>query len=68
MDGLIFDSERAGFECWSEVAKTYGFNDITALYRECIGCSRVRVEKLVKGAFGDRPRLVFGQGDGAPPA
>ena len=53
MDGLIFDSERAGFECWSEVAKTYGFNDITALYRECIGCSRVRVEKLVKGAFGE---------------
>ena len=53
MDGLIFDSERAGFECWSEVAKTYGFNDITALYRECIGCSRVRVEKLVKAVFGE---------------
>lgn len=53
MDGLIFDSERAGFECWSEVAKTYGYHDITALYRECIGCSRMRVEKLVKGAFGE---------------
>ena len=53
MDGLIFDSERAGYECWSEVAKTYGFDDITALYRECIGCSRVRTKQLVKGVFGE---------------
>ena len=47
MDGLIFDSERAGYECWSEVMKPFGFADILPLYREVIGCSRVRVEKVV---------------------
>ena len=53
MDGLIFDSERAAFACWREVAKTYGFDDITALYHSVIGCNRGRVEKLVKEAFGE---------------
>ncbi len=53
MDGLIFDSERAGFVCWSEVLRAYGYEDITALYRECIGCSRVRVERVVRGACGE---------------
>lgn len=52
MDGLIFDSERAGYACWSEVLKTYGVDDITELYSACIGCSRVRTRQLVCEALG----------------
>lgn len=53
MDGLIFDSERAGYECWKEVLASYGFREIDALYNACIGCSRVRTERLVREAFGE---------------
>ena len=53
MDGLIFDSERAGYVCWSEVLKTYGFDDITELYNACIGCSRVLTARLVREALGE---------------
>ncbi|MBQ5952868.1 MAG: HAD family phosphatase [Lachnospiraceae bacterium] len=62
MDGLIFDSERAGYECWSEVMKPFGFADILPLYREVIGCSRVRVEKVVRDWCGqDFPFDTFAE-------
>ena len=53
MDGLIFDSERAGYVCWSEVLAGYGVHEITELYNACIGCSRVPTERLVRGALGE---------------
>ena len=53
MDGLIFDSERAGYECWKEVLASYGFREIDELYHACIGCSRVRTERVVREALGE---------------
>ncbi|MBR0139121.1 MAG: HAD family phosphatase [Firmicutes bacterium] len=37
MDGVIFDSERACFECWKEIASDYGLKDIEKVYPHCIG-------------------------------
>ena len=28
MDGVIFDSEAKGIECWKEVARRYGIHNI----------------------------------------
>ncbi|MBQ6292549.1 MAG: HAD family phosphatase [Lachnospiraceae bacterium] len=53
MDGLIFDSERVGYICWSEVLAGYGVHEITELYNACIGCSRVRTARLVREALGE---------------
>ena len=53
MDGLIFDSERAGYECWKEVLASYGFHEIDELYNACIGSSRVRTERVVKESLGE---------------
>ena len=53
MDGLIFDSERAGYECWSEVLAGYGVHEITGLYNACIGCSRVLTARLVRETLGE---------------
>ncbi len=53
MDGLIFDSEKAGFVCWSEVLARYGFHEVTELYNACIGCSRVLTARIVREALGE---------------
>ena len=37
MDGLLFDTERLGRECWQQAAREFGFEISNQLYEEAIG-------------------------------
>ena len=52
MDGVIFDSERAGYLCWEEVARRSGCEEIMTLYHQVIGCSYARIKALVEAKLG----------------
>lgn len=53
MDGVIFDSERAGFLCWKELSVKYGFSrDFDECYRKMIGTSRVFSHSLFREYYG----------------
>ena len=54
MDGIIFDSERATYECWMEIAKKYGFaSDLDIPYMKCVGVNIRRCEELFREHYGD---------------
>ena len=47
MDGIIFDSERAVYRGWQDVAAKHGFSDLDTVYMKCIGC----IEPVTKAYF-----------------
>ena len=49
MDGVIFDSERAVYMGWRDIAEKYGFDDLDTIYMKCIGC----IEPVTKSLFLD---------------
>ena len=54
MDGIIFDSERATYACWMEIAKRHGFDsDLDIPYMKCVGVNIRRCEELFKEHYGD---------------
>lgn len=52
MDGVIFDSERATFNCWVELAAKYGIPDIEIPYRDCIGVNAARTREICLNYYG----------------
>lgn len=52
MDGVIFDSERATFNCWVELAAKYGIPDIEIPYRDCIGVNAARTREICLAYYG----------------
>lgn len=52
MDGVIFDSERATFNCWVELADKYGIPDIEIPYRDCIGVNAARTREICLAYYG----------------
>lgn len=52
MDGVIFDSERATFNCWVELAAKYGIPDIEIPYRDCIGVNARRTREICLAYYG----------------
>ncbi len=52
MDGVIFDSERATFLGWQELAGKYGFRDLEIPYRQCIGVNAARTREIFLGFYG----------------
>lgn len=52
MDGVIFDSERATFLGWQELAEKYGFRDLEIPYRQCIGVNAVRTREIFLDFYG----------------
>ena len=52
MDGVIFDSERATFLCWQELANKYNICDIEKNYRACIGVTYARTREIMMEAYG----------------
>ena len=53
MDGVIFDSERATFLCWQELATKYNIADIEKNYRACIGVTYARTKEIMMSAYGE---------------
>ena len=47
MDGVIFNSERAVYEGWLELAEKYHFADLDEVYIKCIGVN----SKITRGIF-----------------
>ena len=52
MDGVIFDSERALMECWIELSRKYGIEDIRKTYMDCIGTNGAKTKEIMLRAFG----------------
>lgn len=52
MDGVIFDSERATFNCWVELAEKYDIPDIEIPYRDCIGVNAARTREICLAYYG----------------
>lgn len=53
MDGVIFDSERAVYEGWKDLASKYHFDDLDTVYKKCIGVNRDLARKLFLEHYGD---------------
>ncbi|MBQ6174517.1 MAG: HAD family phosphatase [Clostridia bacterium] len=52
MDGVIFDSERATFNGWQELADKYGFECLEIPYRQCIGVNEARSREIFLSFYG----------------
>lgn len=53
MDGVIFDSEAKGIECWKEVADRYGIRDIEKTCYRCLGANAKAVVQIFKDTYGE---------------
>lgn len=52
MDGVIFDSERAVFNGWQELADKYGFEHLEIPYRKCIGVNATASRQIFLDFYG----------------
>ncbi len=52
MDGVIFDSERAVYQCWQEIAKAHHLTDLDTAYRKCIGVNSAMCRQIFMAHFG----------------
>ncbi|MDE6362924.1 MAG: HAD family phosphatase [Lachnospiraceae bacterium] len=52
MYGVIFDSERAVYQCWQELAETHHLEDLDTAYRQCIGVNSAMCRKIFIAHFG----------------
>ncbi len=53
MDGVIFDSERAVYNIWRELAEKYGFvEDLYEVYIKCIGVNSDSTRKIFTEHYG----------------
>ena len=53
MDGIIFDSERATYECWKELSVKYGFENLDIPYMKCIGSNAQKAKKIFLDYYGN---------------
>ena len=54
MDGVIFDSERAVYALWCEMAEKYGFRDVNTPYYKSIGTNRDATRKIFLDFYGKK--------------
>ena len=59
MDGVIFDSEAKGIECWKEVARRYGIQNIENTCYRCLGVNEKAVVQIFKATYGETLILNF---------
>lgn len=52
MDGVIFDSERAVYQCWIELGKKYGLHDLDIPYYRSIGTNQATNKKIFEEFYG----------------
>ena len=53
MDGILFDSERAVFNGWKEIADKYGFENLEVPYMKCIGVNARRAKEIFLEYYGE---------------
>lgn len=53
MDGVIFDSERAVYAGWQELAQKYGFQKLEIPYRKCIGVNAAAARQIFLDFYGE---------------
>lgn len=53
MDGVIFDSEKAVYEGWKDLAEKYGFSDLDTVYRRAIGVNAKAAERVFLDFYGE---------------
>lgn len=53
MDGVIFDSERAVYNGWQELADKYGFKDLEIPYAKCIGVNSSMTRRIFLEFYGE---------------
>ena len=52
MDGVIFDSERATMDCWLELAKKYGIENLEKPFLACTGTNNAKTKEIMLDAYG----------------
>ena len=53
MDGVIFDSERAVYALWCEMAEKYGFENVDVPYYKSIGTNKEMTRKIFLDFYGE---------------
>lgn len=53
MDGVIFDSERAVYNGWLELAAKYNIQNIETIYKKCIGVNSVVTRQIFMDYYGE---------------
>lgn len=53
MDGVIFDSERAVYNAWLELADKYNIKDISKAYMKCIGVNSIMTQQIFIDYYGE---------------
>ena len=53
MDGVIFDSERAVYALWCEMAEKYGFKNVDTPYYKSIGTNKDATRKIFLDFYGE---------------
>ena len=53
MDGVIFDTEKAYLETWTEVFQTYGYELKKETYISIMGTGRDNAVRTFKNVFGE---------------
>ena len=53
MDGVIFDSERACLDTWTEAATGYGVENIREVFNRCIGTNKNQTHQIVEDAYAE---------------
>lgn len=53
MDGVIFDSERAVYNGWLELAAKYNLADIEKIYMRCVGVNSERTRQIFIDYYGE---------------
>ena len=53
MDGVIFDSERAVYQGWLELAEKYHIKDIETIYMKTIGVNSVVTRQIFMDYYGE---------------
>lgn len=51
MDGVIFDSERACLDTWTEAAAEYGITNVMDVFYKCIGTNKNQTRQIVEEAY-----------------
>jgi len=51
MDGVIFDSERACLDTWTEAAAGYGLSNVREVFDRCIGTNNNQTRQIVEDAY-----------------
>ena len=53
MDGVVFDSERAVYKGWKELAEKYGFENLDIPYMRCIGVNAASSKQIFLDYYGE---------------